>query len=140
MTDENQAAIKKAEQSADQRPDIIVVDDDECVLSSITMMLQHLGCLVTAFTSGASLLAASKDILPHQVIILDQNMPTLSGTDTHHKLRESGVLNPICFLTGSLYPSSIEEILKTDSSCRTIQKPISLKTMRLLLEQLTALA
>lgn len=117
--------------------DVVVVDDDEAVRTSIALMLQHLGCRVTALGSADALLKDAAALQPRQIILLDQNMPAMSGTTALQMLRAAGISNLVYFLTGSLASTPIQNALKKDTACRALEKPLSLKTMRALIQEHT---
>jgi two-component system response regulator ChvI len=55
---------------------------------------------VTTFPDGAALLEAASAASAADLIILDWNLPRLSGIDLLPRLREAGVEIPVVFLTG----------------------------------------
>lgn len=78
---------------------VFVVDDDSDVRESLTALLQLEGFAVTAVASGTEFLDVFK---PHQqgCIILDINLPQISGLDLQQILADRGIDLPIIFLTG----------------------------------------
>jgi PAS domain S-box-containing protein len=65
---------------------ILVVEDQETNLWLIQHQLQHLGCLVTAVTSGRAALAAFADA-KYDLLITDCHMPEMDGVDLTHRIR-----------------------------------------------------
>lgn len=136
---ENQSAAGDDGHSKDDHSrHIVVVDDEEGVRLSLEMMLQHLGCQVTALDSGEALLSALDLIRPASIIFLDQNMKGMSGTDTYAQLRRQSVGNRIYFLTGGLNSAAIQAFQQGDPECQTLQKPVSLKTLQSVVESVTS--
>jgi FixJ family two-component response regulator len=78
---------------------VFIVDDDADVRESLGELLQSEGFSVEAYASGAEFLEA---LTPEQqgCIILDINLPQISGLDLQHLLAEKGFDLPIIFLTG----------------------------------------
>ncbi len=79
---------------------ILLVDDDDFVRNSLAMMLRHDGHQVETFTGGSELLLAIPQIRDDDLILLDQHMPGILGTELLIQLREHSVNNPVCFLSG----------------------------------------
>jgi len=76
---------------------IALVDDDENILTSVSMFLENEGYRVRAYHDGASALAAlGKE--PPDLAILDVKMPRMDGLELLRRLRQSGDL-PVIFLT-----------------------------------------
>ncbi len=78
---------------------ILVVDDEESVRSMLTMALEFLGYRVTAAATGRQGLEAVARHSP-DLVLLDVNLPDVSGFDICRTLRERGVFVPVLFLTG----------------------------------------
>lgn len=78
---------------------VFIVDDDDAVCESLSTLLDAEGFAVTAFPSATEFLEALKP--NHQgCIILDINLPQISGLDLQSMLKERGIDLPIIFLTG----------------------------------------
>ncbi len=79
-----------------------VVDDDPAVLDSFRFMLEVAGYRVLTFRSASEFLAHTSD--PPCCLILDQQMPDLTGLELVARLRSDGIMLPILLVTG--WPSS----------------------------------
>lgn len=66
---------------------ILLVDDDELILEAVTWLLESLGHQVTVAASGPEGLDLLRGGLPVDLLILDQNMPGLSGLETLAQVR-----------------------------------------------------
>jgi FixJ family two-component response regulator len=78
---------------------ICVVDDDEGVRSAIALLLTAEGYSVRSFASGIEFLSAVGE--PTDVcVVLDVQMPGMSGLDLMERLAERGQLPPVIVLTG----------------------------------------
>ena len=86
---------------------IFLVDDDQNILTSVSMALESEGFLVKTFTDGEKglkgILAESPDIA-----VLDIKMPRLNGIDLLKKLRDSSDI-PVIFLTSK--DTEIDQLL-----------------------------
>ena len=62
-------------------PTIALVDDDQNILTSVSIALEFEGYRVTTYTDGASALDGFKTTLP-DLAILDIKMPRMDGMET----------------------------------------------------------
>lgn len=76
-----------------------LVDDDEAVRRSASMMLRTSGYIVKTYASGVELLAGAGDLAPG-CILLDVRMPEMDGLEVQRALKERGVLLPVVVITG----------------------------------------
>ena len=79
---------------------ILAVDDRHFFLTAIKTMLQDTGYKVTCINSGESALNYLKNQRP-ALFILDIEMPGMDGYELAGRIRASGQLAPIIFLTGN---------------------------------------
>lgn len=78
---------------------VFVVDDDLDVRDALTALLEAEGFTAVAFPSAAEFLE-SLGPKPRGCLVLDINLPEISGLDLQHLLTERGIDLPIIFLTG----------------------------------------
>ena len=78
---------------------MFVVDDDPLVRDSVADLLDSAGFTVRTFGSATDFLQSKRPDLP-ACLILDVELPGLSGLDLQTELAKSGVEMPIIFLTG----------------------------------------
>jgi len=76
---------------------IYLVDDDENILTSVSMFLENEGYEVSKFHDGVSALAALKDS-PPDLAVFDIKMPRMDGLELLRRLRTTSNL-PVIFLT-----------------------------------------
>ena len=76
-----------------------IVDDDASFLRAIARMLRGAGFQVKTFTSAAEFLADSEPDVPGCVLV-DLQMPGLTGLDLQHELANAGNPLPLIFLSG----------------------------------------
>lgn len=79
---------------------VIVVDDDDAVRNSLKFSLEIEGYAVRLYSRGDDLLEAP-DVAECACLIIDQNMPGLTGLETVSKLRERRVTVPVILITGN---------------------------------------
>ena len=92
---------------------ILLVEDDSGLREALRGDLMDRGFLVQDFPGGAALLQALDQHTEADIIVLDWNMPGLSGIEVLSKLRERGVTLPVVFLTG--YNQVAREMLAFES-------------------------
>jgi two-component system response regulator FixJ len=80
-------------------PLIRIVDDDASFLTAVARMLRASGFAVRTFASAAEFLARPELDVPGCVLV-DLEMPGLSGLDVQDALAKEGHALPVIFLTG----------------------------------------
>jgi FixJ family two-component response regulator len=81
---------------------VYIVDDDEAVRSSLAWLLENNGFIVSAHENGERFLKALQGA-DHSVpicILLDLNLPGLSGLEIQKKLAQKYRHIPVAFITG----------------------------------------
>jgi len=84
---------------SDPKSIVFVVDDDPLVRDSVADLLDSAGFTLRTFASATDFLQGDHPDLP-ACLILDVELPGLSGLDLQAELTRSGVDMPIVFLTG----------------------------------------
>lgn len=93
---------------------VLVVDDDSLVLMNTAALLEDMGCVVTEASSGAEALALFKDAFAFDLLITDQAMPGMVGTQLIEKTREFVPDLPIILASGygELPEAAIQNVIK----------------------------
>ena len=108
---------------------ITLVDDDENILTSVSMALDAEGHKVNTFEDGAAALKHITDS-PPDLIVSDIKMPTMDGMELLRRVRQNSSI-PLIFLTSK--DEEIDEVLGlTMGADDYVKKPFS---QRLLLER-----
>ncbi len=111
---------------------ITLVDDDENIVTSISLALESHGHTVKAFFDGATGLAALESD-PPDLAILDVKMPRMDGMEVLRRLRQTTDM-PVIILTSK--DEEIDEVLGFNLGADDyIHKPFS---QRLLIERVKA--
>ena len=97
---------------AEKSPVVFVIDDDPSVRKSLSRLLRSVGHSVETFSSAEAFLGR-KHFDGVGCIILDVQMPGLSGMDLQAELSKEEYSMPIVFITGhGDIPMSVEAIRK----------------------------
>jgi two-component system response regulator ChvI len=119
--------------AAKTRRTIALVDDDQNILTSVSMSLEAEGFEVRTYTDGEQALKGITD-RPPDVAILDIKMPRMDGMELLTRLRRQSQL-PVIFLTSK--DDELDEVLGLRMGADDyIRKPFS---QRLLIERIRAL-
>ena len=90
---------------------IYLIDDDESMRISLSRMLRELGYLVEDYASATLFLERSIPVSP-AVILLDMQMPDMTGLDLQERLLKFGRKTPIIFVSGQSHPHQIVQGFK----------------------------
>ncbi len=90
---------------------VYLVDDDASMRTSLCRMLRELGYNVHDFASAKDFIEHSVPISP-AVILLDLQMPDMTGLDLQEELARIGRKTPIVFISGQSHPQQIVKSLK----------------------------
>jgi FixJ family two-component response regulator len=77
-------------------------------------MLKDVGYIVEDFSSAVTFLEHSVPVAP-AVILLDMQMPDMTGLDLQEKLVQLGRKTPIVFVSGQSHPHQIVKSLKLEA-------------------------
>jgi len=78
---------------------VFVVDDDTSVRESLRNLIRSAGLSVQTFSSAQEFLASPRPKAP-SCLVLDVQLPGLSGLDLQQELAKGGIQIPIIFITG----------------------------------------
>ena len=106
---------------------IYLVDDDESMRTSLLRMLKDVGYIVEDFSSATAFLDHSLPVAP-AVILLDMQMPDVTGLDLQEKLLKLGRKTPIVFVSGQSHPHQIVKSLK-QGAVDFLFKPFNLEDL-----------
>jgi FixJ family two-component response regulator len=83
----------------EHNPTVFLVDDDEAVRDSLSLLMKSVALTSQSFASAADFLAEYDPDCPG-CLILDIRMPGMSGMELQQKLIEMRAILPIIFITG----------------------------------------
>lgn len=120
------------------KENVLVVDDEEPVREVISGMLKDLGYKVTVVSSGQRALMLVRKKKRFDVIVLDINMPEMSGKETFQKLKEINPNLRVIISTG-YGTKSMESLPLREAVDGFLEKPYQLeelsKTVRSVLDK-----
>ena len=78
---------------------VYLVDDDDAIRQSASVMLKTSGLVVTTFASGVDFLSKARH-LESGCVLLDVRMPKLDGLAVQAELKACGIALPVIVITG----------------------------------------
>lgn len=114
------------------RPLILVVDDDAPILLLMRNLLREFGFEPVTAASGPQALAAAQQRMP-DLILLDRNMPGMSGDEVVAAIRSDSTLAkvPVLMLTGEpMAPDEIARLGVTGALLKPFDVTVLVNTIR----------
>jgi FixJ family two-component response regulator len=106
---------------------IAVVDDEESVRKAVVRVLHAAGFAARAFASGTEFLESWHFDRP-DCLVLDLQMPGLSGTEVQRQLRTAGASFPIVIITAHDSPNLREECMSA-GAIDYLCKPLDIRAL-----------
>ena len=101
---------------------VFIVDDDQSIRSSLTMLLESAGHHVECFSSAIEFLESGIIHSKDSCIVLDVKMSGLTGLDLQKELTSMNCITPIIFITGhGDIPMSVQAM--KDGAVNFLPKP-----------------
>jgi FixJ family two-component response regulator len=101
-------------------PIIVVVDDDAAVRSSLKFTLEIDGFAVRTYASAEELLK-SGHLDDFQCLVVDQDMPRMTGLELVAVLRKQGLTVPALLVSGHMTPAVTRQA--SAAGIPTVEKP-----------------
>jgi CheY-like chemotaxis protein len=103
----------------------LAVDDNEINLKLVSLMLQRMGMQVDTADDGAAAIEACA-ARPYDLLLMDIEMPGMTGLEATRRLREAGHTMPIIALTAHAV-TSLEQQCREAGMHGYVTKPVSLQ-------------
>jgi signal transduction histidine kinase/ActR/RegA family two-component response regulator len=117
------------EKPSNNKPVIILIDDEELQRDIATSMLKRLDYIVIAFSSGEEAIKHIKKTGQPALMIIDMIMnPGISGIETFYEARKIYPEQKVIISSGLSNAESIQKVMKLGGSL-FLQKPYSLKAL-----------
>lgn len=114
-------------------PTVFVVDDDSSTRELLAWLMKRHGRRVAIFPNARSFLDAYRSDMPG-VLVLDLNLPGMSGLDLQQYLKEHGVLLPVIFLSGRAdVPKAVQAV--KEGAIDFLEKPFDYRQVLDLVEE-----
>src|SRR5277367_797611 len=101
---------------------IAVVDDDVAVRKALMRLLETSSCDVQTFESARELLSSLATAVP-ECMIVDLQMPQMSGLDLQHHLVQKGIHIPTIVITAHDEPGNREKCIAAGAAAYLL-KPL----------------
>ena len=112
---------------------VYVVDDDASTRELLAWLMRRNGLEAEVYADATAFLAAYRADRPG-VLILDLNMPGMSGLDLQQSLKSQGVLLPVIFLSGGADVTKAVRAVK-EGAFDFIEKPFDYKRILALVQE-----
>lgn len=113
-------------------PTVYVVDDDASTRELLAWLMKRNGLRSEVFADARAFLKSYRTEMPG-CLILDLNMPGMSGLDLQQYLKEHGVLLPVLFLSGGAdVPKAVRAV--KEGAIDFIEKPFDYRRLLSLVE------
>ena len=104
-----------------EEPTVFVVDDDSSTRELLSWLMNRNGLHAEVFADARSFLKGYRSGVPG-CLVVDLNMPGMSGLDLQKYLKESGVALPVIFLSGGAdVPKAVRAV--KEGAVDFIEKP-----------------
>jgi len=114
-------------------PTVYVVDDDASTRELLGWLMKRNGIAAEVFPDARSFLRAYRSEYPG-CLILDLNMPGMSGLDLQQYLNEHGVFLPVIFLSGRAdVPKAVRAV--KEGAIDFIEKPFDYRRVLALVQE-----
>ncbi len=130
------AAVAVQELAPQPKLRILLVDDDELIRESVAPMLEMLGHQVLTASGGASALRLLEASGAMDLVILDMNMPGMSGAETLPRLLELCPGMPVVMATG-FSDHEIAPLLAGHPEVSILRKPFSMREFQRKLDSIS---
>jgi two-component system cell cycle response regulator DivK len=104
---------------------VLVVEDNERNLKLVRDVLTHAGWDVACARSGEECLARVRDV---DVVLMDINLPGMSGVEALAALRAGGVTVPVCALTAYAMSGDRARLLAAGFD-GYLEKPVDIRAL-----------
>jgi len=108
---------------------ILLVDDDNLVQTAVCAQLRRLGHSVVIANHGQEALDKLREGLEFDLVLLDIDMPVMSGGETLPRLRALRPALPVIIETGNM-GEQVEHLASTFTDVSVLGRPFSLSELR----------
>ena len=129
----NQHGSQMTEETSPDKPRIMVIDDEEKILTPIKIALEHVGYEITTFLDVQNALDELKNEI-YDLIITDLKMPNYSGVEFVKKAKKISPNSDLIIMTGFPSVETAVECMKLGAA-DYIVKPFDMEYFNLIVEK-----
>ena len=104
----------------DERPTVVLVDDDAAVLTSLKFALELEGFTVAAYATAEDLLADGVGAV--SCFVVDYHLPGANGMELLSRLRQRGYSTPVILITSN--PTRLLVNRAREAGAAIVEKPL----------------
>ncbi len=120
----------------DLKNQVLVVDDDQAICDIVSRMLERLGHKPVSVRSGQSAVDEYQRG-SYDLVLLDVDMPRMSGKEVYATLRQGAEDLPVVFMTG-YRTEELASLLEDDAAVGFLAKPFPLAQLRSTMDAMLA--
>jgi len=117
---------------------VLIVDDLPMNIKLLEYTLLSLGCSILIAENGKQAVEMALSEKP-EIILMDLQMPIMTGTEATFEIRKLGIQTPIIALTADAFPQTKEKVLLSGMN-DFISKPIDIQVLKQKMRQHLKLA
>ena len=102
---------------------VLIIDDDRCLLETLTQALNDEGFFVVGALDGAEAIS-SLNMIQYDLILVDLHMPRVGGIEVVELFKDLSVATPIVVITGD---SNARRFAESLSLAGYLEKPFGLE-------------
>jgi CheY-like chemotaxis protein len=114
---------------------LLIVEDHQDTLAVYLLVLERKGYDIRLAWNGEEGLARFKSWQP-DLVVLDEMLPRLTGTELLEKIRETGSDVPVIMVSGNADPEVKQRCLKTLKASHFLQKPLDFDALLASIEKI----
>ena len=124
---QNSKENESSEKDKNKSLNILIIDDDNTLLSVVGNMLQRLGHQAIPCRSKSDIESATAQLADYDYILTDREMGAMTGNDILHLFKDNDPTKPVILMTGRIEYTT--EKAKEEGFDGFLQKPFNMKQL-----------
>ena len=120
----------------EEKPNILIVDNNVSHCRTLSFMLGRQGCAVTTANDGPEAIAHTQG-KAYDAIFIDMELPALNGLETYSAIRESNPEAVVVMMT--VYRQEMAELVEevpNNHACLCLHKPLDMAKVLKLVDEI----